>query len=96
MNSRIFDKNGIEIKEGDNVRLPYIDPGGNVHLNQGSIVKTIFKYGCFGYESKTRFVPFLEFLDYENGDYVPNAGNRRVYIEDFPLYVTTDPVHWDD
>ncbi len=94
MNSGIFDINGVEIKVGDRVKLPYYDPGGNLHIGSGGTVEVVFKYGCFGYNSPTQFSPFFSLLTYERGDYVPNAGNKRNYIEEYHIVVTEDPLDW--
>ena len=38
-----------------------------------------FKYGAFGIETKTKFIPLQEFLTKSEGEYISNAGNKVIY-----------------
>lgn len=87
MKSNIFDKNGIEVCVGDTVVFPYIDPAGGVHDEEDFRKKIKFKYGCFGFETQTQFIPLMEWMNTERGDYVPNCGNKVVYTEKYPFWV---------
>ena len=87
MKSNIFDKNGIEICEGDTLVFPYVDPMGGMHDKVGFKKTVVFKYGCFGYETQTKFIPLMEWMDVEKGDYVSNCGNMVVYTEKYFFWV---------
>lgn len=87
MKSNIFDKNGIEVCEGDMVVFPYVTPFGDLTENEGFKKEIKFKYGCFGYETKTSFEPLMNWMKTERGEYVPNAGNKVVYTGEYPFWV---------
>ncbi len=88
MKSNIFDKNGVEVKIGDTLVFPYIDPKGKIYNDEDFRVTVIFKYGCFGYESITRFIALMEWMEQEVGDYVSNCGNKTIYTEKYPFWVS--------
>ena len=48
MKSKICDRNGVEVKEGDTLILPYITPFGDLTDEEGSRVTVVFDHGCFG------------------------------------------------
>ena len=89
MESGIFDKNKIEVKEGDTVLFPYVDPKGRVTDEIDFSKKIEFKFGCFGYWTETRFVPLMDWMETDRGDYVPNCGNKTVYTEKYYFEVET-------
>ena len=85
--SNIFDRNGVEVKVGQTLVFPYITPFGELTNNIGFKAKVQFKYGCFGYETKTSFIPLMEWMEIEKGEYVPNSGNKKIYTEKYPFWV---------
>jgi hypothetical protein len=87
MKSNIFDKNGIEVCNGDTLVFPYIDPMGKLHDEEDFKKTVFFKYGCFGYETETKFIPLMEWMETERGEYVSNCGNKFVYTEKYPFWV---------
>lgn len=88
MKSNIFDKNGVEVKIGDTLVFPYVDPMGKIHNDEDFRATVIFKYGCFGYEAKTRFIPLIEWMEKQEGEYVSNCGNKTIYTEKYPFWVS--------
>jgi hypothetical protein len=87
MKSGIIDKNGTEIKLGDTLVIPYIDPMGTLTEEADYKVKVVFEHGCFGYYTKTRFKPLFEWQQTEPGTYIPNAGIQRIYTRKYPFWV---------
>lgn len=87
MKSNIFDKNGKEVKVGDTIAFPYIDPMGKITDDVDFTRKVVFKYGCFGYETQTSFVPLIEWMKIRHGEYVPNCGNKTIYTEEYLFWV---------
>lgn len=87
MKSNIFDKNGIEVKIGDILIFPYITPMGEVTDDEDFKKEIVFKYGCFGYETKTGFETLMNWMYTDKGDYIPNCGNRIIYTEKYPFWV---------
>jgi len=87
MKSNIFDKNGIEVKIGDTLIFPYITPMGEVTDDEDFKKQIVFKYGCFGYETKTGFDTLMNWMYTDKGDYVPNCGNKTIYTEKYPFWV---------
>lgn len=90
MNSGIFDKNGKEVKVGDTLVFPYIDPMGRLHDTEDFRKVVVFKYGCYGFESQTMFIPLMEWMETKQGDYVPNCGNKIVYTEKYPFWIASE------
>ena len=90
MKSGIKDKNGKEVKIGDWIAIPYIDPMGRLTEDEDYRVEVKFKYGCFGYYNELKFVPLLEWQSTDRGDYIPNAGNIVIYTEEYPFWVVTE------
>jgi hypothetical protein len=88
MKSGIFDKNKIEVKIGDTIILPYITPLGEISDEDGEKVEVVFKYGCYGFFTKTQFIPLIDLQCKKVGEYVPNHGNKTVYTEEY--YFTID------
>ena len=88
MKSGIFDKNGIEIKEGDTLVFPYVDPMGGLHENDPNFeASVVFKHGCFGYETKTNFIPLMNWSKIKHGEYVSNHGNKTIILDEYPFWV---------
>ena len=87
MKSGIIDKNGIEIKEGDTICLPYITPMGELTEEVDKEREVVFRFGCFGYWNETYFVPLIDWMTKETGDYVPNQGNKIVYTDNYLCWV---------
>jgi hypothetical protein len=87
MESGILDKNGKEIKEGDSVAFPYIDPLGNVCDDVDFVATVIFKHGCFGYDRPNRFVPLLDWSIKAEGEYVPNMGVKEIISDKYLFWV---------
>lgn len=88
MKSGIFDKNGIEVKKGDTLVFPYIDPMGSFMEDDPdfeAIVK--FKHGCFGYDTPVYFVPLTEWSKTKPGEYVPNCGNKKLILDEYVFWV---------
>ena len=89
--SGIFDKNGIEVKEGDTLIFPYVTPMGDLDKdNEDFRAKVIFNYGCFGYK-RIDFVPLLRWLKKEQGDYEPNYGNKTIIQNTGVFWIETKP-----
>ena len=89
MQSNIFDTNGVEVQEGDILVFPYITPHGDKTSDIDFKAKVVFKYGSFGFDTETRFIPLLEWMDTGVGEYVANFGNKTVYLETYPFWVET-------
>lgn len=87
MESGIFDKNGIEIKEGDIIVFPYVDPKGRLTKDESFRKEVLFKYGCFGYETQIDFIPLFEWMKKKEGDYIPNKGNKNIYTKEYEFWV---------
>lgn len=87
MKSGIFDRNGKEVKKGDTLIFPYITPKGDVILQEDFRAEVLFRYGCFGFETETHFVPLMEWMETMQGDYVPNCGNKKIYLEIYPFWI---------
>jgi len=74
LRTQIFDKNKIEVKIGDTIVLPYIDPVGVIHRNTADYeAEVVFKYGCVGYYTLTRYEPLMNWMEIEKGEYISNA-----------------------
>ena len=41
----------------------------------------------FGYETETKFIPLMDWMETERGEYVSNCGNKVVYTEKYPFWV---------
>ena len=87
MKSGILDKNKKEVKKGDILVFPYVTPKGDVTRDEDFRRTVLFKYGCFGFETQTEFIPLMEWMDRKLGDYVPNCGNKVVYLETYPFWI---------
>ena len=85
--SNIFDRNGVEVKVGQTLVFPYVTPSGKLTNDVDFKAKVQFKYGCFGFETETSFIPLMEWMDIETGDYVSNCGNKKIYTEKYPFWV---------
>ena len=75
------DRKGNLIYEGDIVTKLYITPDGRVTSeNDPNFIKEItFFKGCFGIFGKTNFHPIIEYIDYHQGEYIPNEGAVTIY-----------------
>lgn len=88
--SKIIDKNGIEVKEGDRIQFYYIDPMGKINYDVLGDIETVeFKYGAFGYQTPIKFVPLFYWVGEQDGKYIPNQGTERIYTNKYPFYVLT-------
>ena len=89
MKSGILDKNRKEVKKGDILIFPYVTPNGYIENTNEEDFRALvlFKHGCFGIETKTEFVPLMEWMDRQLGDYIPNCGNKVVYLETYPFWI---------
>ena len=87
MKSDIFDKNGIKVKIGDTIVFPYITPMGQVTDDEDFKKEVVFKYGCFGYDTKTTFEPLMNWMYTDKGEYISNCGNKTIYTEKYPFWV---------
>lgn len=87
MKSGIFDKNGIEVREGDVLVFPYIDPAGELTDEPNFEATVRFKHGCFGYDTETGFIPLMHWSKKEEGEYVPNCGNRVIILDEYPFWI---------
>ncbi len=90
MKSGIIDKNGIEVKVGDTLVLPYVDPMGRLTYEPDDKVKVVFEHGCFGYYFGTRFNTLFEWQKTEKGEYIPNEGNKVIYTGKYPFWVDAE------
>lgn len=79
--SGIKDKHDKLIYEGDIITRLYVTPTGELtkDLDTDFVYEVKFKYGAFGVETKTKFIPLQEFLITSEGEYIPNAGNKVIY-----------------
>ena len=74
------DKNGKEIYGGDIIEFPYITPMGDIDYKTVGEVRVVkFKNGVYGFDSKTSFMPIQDFIETKEGEYISNAGNKRLY-----------------
>jgi len=74
------DKNGKEIYEKDIIEFPYITPMGDIDYKTVGEVRVVkFKNGVYGFDSKTSFMPIQDFIETKQGEYIPNAGNKKLY-----------------
>ena len=88
MKSGILDATGIEIKIGDTLVFPYIDPMGGTHKDTPDFKAIVeFKHGCFGYQTKTRFVPLMDWSERKSGDYIPNEGNEEIITDKYLFWI---------
>lgn len=87
MTSNVFDKNGKEVSVGDTLVFPYIDPLGGTHDTEDFKATVLFKYGCFGYETATKFIPLMKWMEEEQGEYISNCGNKTIYTEKYPFWI---------
>ena len=90
MKSGILDKKGTEVKVGDTLVFPYVNPMGKIHEDEEDFrAEVVFKYGCFGYETKTKFIPLIDWMEVQSGEYVSNCGNKTIYTERYPFWVVS-------
>lgn len=90
LKSGILDINGTEVKAGDVIVLPWIDPIGNIHERfdeHDERVKVVFDHGCFGYYLNSFFYPLFEWQLKEKGEYIPNVGIGVKYTKKYPFLV---------
>jgi len=74
----LIDRCGREICEGDIVRAPYVDPGGNIYYDDENYrAKVVKLHGSFGIV-RHDFIPLLEWCEKKSGEYVPNYGNVEI------------------
>lgn len=88
MKSSIFDKNGIEVKEGDKLIFPYVTPFGELTEEEGFSKIVVFRHGCFGYETTKGFETLFSWMKTEKGEYIPNYGNKIIYTEKYPFWIS--------
>lgn len=79
--SGVKDKHDKLIYEGDIITKLYVDPSGRVtnELDTDFVYEVKFKYGVFGIETKTKFIPLQEFFIKSKGEYISNHGNKIIY-----------------
>lgn len=87
MKSDIFDKNKKEVKKGDIVQFPYITPKGEITDVLDFEKKIVFKFGCFGFFTQTKFIPLMDCMETKQGEYIPNCGNKTIYTEIYPFII---------
>lgn len=75
----LHDKNGVDICNGDIVLFPYYTPFGEETDDDGEMYVVEFKYGCFGFQTKTKFLPLIGFIHCDIGEYISNHGNVIIY-----------------
>jgi len=93
MKSGIFDKNSIEVKSGDTLIFPYIDPMGRINEDTPNFeAVVIFKHGAFGYENKTDFVPLVDWSRKKTGEYISNHGNKTIILDIYPFWIKPPPI----
>jgi len=73
----LTDKNGNKIFEGDVIALPYITPMGKITSEEDEDLRThvIYKNGEF----TLRNTPLSEWIEREEGEYIPNHGNKVIF-----------------
>ena len=87
MKTNIFDKNGTEVKIGDTVVFPYIDPMGRLTEDSDFKKQIEYKYGCVGYSTSTDYIPLMNWMQKKRGEYVSNSGNKIIYTEKYPFWI---------
>jgi hypothetical protein len=87
MRSNILDKFGREVAIGDVIAFPYITPMGRLTEEEDFRAEVKFKYGCYGYDTPTEFIPLMKWMKTEQGGYISNQGHRTVYTEKYPFWV---------
>ena len=81
MKSGIYDFNGNEVKAGDVLVFPYIDPMGKLHQDHPNFEATVvFEHGAFGFYNPN-FTPLFEWCKTEVGEYIPNYGNKETITD---------------
>lgn len=77
----IKDIDGEEIHENDIVSRLYLTPCGRLdeELDEDFRYKVEFKYGAFGVQTPTKFIPLIEYLKQTEGEYISNKGNVIIY-----------------
>lgn len=77
----IKDIDGEEIHENDIVSRLYLTPCGRLdeELDEDFRYKVEFKYGAFGVQTSTKFIPLMEYLKQTEGEYISNKGNVIIY-----------------
>lgn len=73
----LTDKNGSKIFEGDVIALPYITPMGQITSEEDEDLRThvIYENGEFA----LRNTPLSEWIEREEGEYIPNHGNKVIF-----------------
>ncbi|MCL1655450.1 YopX family protein [Elizabethkingia miricola] len=73
----LTDKNGNKIFEGDVIALPYITPMGQITSEEDEDLRThvIYENGEFA----LRNTPLSEWIEREEGEYIPNHGNKVIF-----------------
>ena len=87
LKSGIKDKNGVEVKVGDIIAIPYTTPFGELTNEIDERHEVVFARGCFGYFDETDFVPLFMWERAEEGEYIPNQGNRMIYTGEHMFWV---------
>tara|TARA_R110000851_G_scaffold148589_1_gene288905 strand:+ start:233 stop:505 length:273 start_codon:yes stop_codon:yes gene_type:complete len=90
MKSGIKDKNGVEVKEKDIIALPYITPHGTITEDEDQRVVVVYEHGCFGYYDKVRFNTLMDWQKTEEGEYVPNAGEKTIYTGKYYFWIVAE------
>jgi len=85
--TRIEDKNGIKVKAGDTIAMPYITPFGKLTDEEDFRCTVVFDHGCLGYYGALEFIPLFQWQKTRVGDYVSNKGNKVVYTREYPFWV---------
>lgn len=81
----VYDRKNKKIYEGDVVGLPYVPPNGRVGLDDELVYKAkiVFKHATYllemiDYPDYTENIQVFDWLVKEQGEYVPNFGNKTI------------------
>lgn len=81
----VKDRNGVEVRVGDMVKLPHVDPKGRENWDSDfySEALVVYKHACYMLEIKKGYgysehIKVFDWLEKEDGEYVPNYGTKTI------------------